>query len=292
MNPDAGPLEVESLEGVSIEVLHEAFSAAFSDYTEPFRMTAAMLQYMLERRGYDAALSFAAFSGDRLVGFILNGSGTWNGALTAYDTGTGVRPEYRGRGVASQIFDESLPVLRRHGVRQYLLEVIRTNTNAVRLYRKSGFTVSREFDYWTGQPGAVRLDRAGLPAEFETEKIWDPDWEALSRFWDFEPSWQNSVDSVMRKRDHITVLGVKHRGAVVAYACMEGHTGDLPQLATDPAYRRQGLATALVGRLLGTLQPPEFRVTNTYSAYEPMRVFLTGLGLNPGYGQFEMTLKL
>ena len=292
MNPDTGTMKVEPLDGVPLRVLHEAFSAAFSDYTEPFSMSAPMLQYMLERRGYDASLSFGAFADGCLVGFILNGLGEWGGVPTAYDTGTGVRRAFRGRGVASEIFDESLPVLRGRGVRQYLLEVIRTNENAVRLYRKSGFAVSREFDYWTASPGSIRLAKASLLNSFSIAEIHEPDWASVSRFWDFQPSWQNSVESVMRKRDHVTIMGVKHREAIVAYACMERHSGDLPQLAVDPAYRRRGLATALVGQLLKKLRPPEFRVTNTCSNDRPMRSFLTGLGLKPGCGQFEMTLQL
>lgn len=292
MSSGTGSKIIKILDGVSIEQIHEAFSSAFSDYTEPFSMSVPQLAYQLERRGYDATLSFGEFEDGRITGFILNGLGDWGGIATAYDAGTGVRPEYRGQGVATRIFDASLPVLRKHGIRQYLLEVIRTNTGAVNLYRKSGFTVSREFDYWTAEPGKVRHGTPGLPAGCSVGEIHSPDWRALSRFWDFEPSWQNSVDSVTRKLGHITILGAWHREAVVAYACMEKETGDLPHLAVHPAFRRQGLATTLTGQLLEMLRPPEFRVTNTCSNHQPMRAFLTGLGLKPGYGQFEMTLQL
>jgi ribosomal protein S18 acetylase RimI-like enzyme len=292
MNSNSGSMKISILIGVCTKVIHEAFASAFSDYTEPFTMSVSQLQYQLERRGYDPALSFGAFVDGRMVGFILNGSGEWNGVPTAYDTGTGVRPDFRGQGVATKIFDASLPVLRESAIHQYLLEVIRTNSNAVNLYRKSGFTVSREFDYWTAAPGKVRLESPGLHEDICIGEIDCPDWGLYAEFRDFEPSWQNSVDSIMRKCDHMTVLEARHQGKVVAYACMEQATGDLPLLAVHPGFRRQGIATALIRRLLDMLHPPELRVTNTCSEHEPTRAFLRGLGLDQGYGQYEMIRQL
>ena len=84
---------------------------------------------MIERRGFNLDLSFGAFNKDQLVGFTLNGIGDWNGKLTAYDTGTGIIKEFRKKGVATKLFNESLPTLRENNISQYLLEVIRTNTS-------------------------------------------------------------------------------------------------------------------------------------------------------------------
>lgn len=44
-----------------------------SDYAEPFEKTRSELMYLLQRRGYEPEVSFGAFSGDRLVSFVLNG---------------------------------------------------------------------------------------------------------------------------------------------------------------------------------------------------------------------------
>jgi ribosomal protein S18 acetylase RimI-like enzyme len=80
------------------------------------QITPDELRTMLRRRGFDPALSFAAFDGC-IMGFTLNGTGTFGGVPTAYDTGTGTLPEYRGRGLATQIFETSLPHLRAAGGR-------------------------------------------------------------------------------------------------------------------------------------------------------------------------------
>ncbi len=146
-------MEICSLAHTGFDELAAAFGAAFAGYE--VRITADELRRMLRRRGFDPALSFAAFdSGGRIAGFTLNGVGTFGGGnahtgvRTAYDTGTGTLPEWRGRGLAGRVFEASLPHLRAAGVERYLLEVLQHNTAAVGLYRRLGFEVSREFNYF------------------------------------------------------------------------------------------------------------------------------------------------
>lgn len=150
-------IAIKPLSDTSIELIHQAFKNAFSDYVEPFTFTKRQLQYMIERRGCNLNLSFGAFDGSNLVGFTLNGIGDWNGKLTAYDTGTGVIKEYRKRGIATQIFDESLPILKANNIKQYLLEVIVSNTSAHDLYKKAGFTVVRNFNYYISEKIRLKL---------------------------------------------------------------------------------------------------------------------------------------
>ncbi|MCD8073384.1 MAG: GNAT family N-acetyltransferase, partial [Alistipes sp.] len=87
-------MEIKSLASVSFEAIFEAFSSAFSDYEMQLRKVE--LAAMLRRRGFDPGLSFAAFDGDAITAFTLNGIGWFDGKYTAYDTGTGTLPQYRG----------------------------------------------------------------------------------------------------------------------------------------------------------------------------------------------------
>ena len=285
-------MKIRSLAGVPFAQIHRAFEAAFSDYIEDVSLSSRQLQGVLERRGFSSELSFGAFEAGEIVGFIVNGIGTWNGIPTAYDCGTGVIKEFRQQGIASRIFDQSLPVLRQKGISQYLLEVIKTNHGAVELYRKSGFSVSREFDYWVSAAGALAVPPVALPPGMSIKPMETPDWNELATFWDYQPSWQNSVDSVSRRLDDMTLLGVYRQDAVVAYACMENESGDLPQLAVQPDFRRSGLATALIDQLLSRVDPPDLRVINSCANSMPMKHFLLNLGMDPGHGQYEMILKL
>lgn len=285
-------MKIRSLENVPIKVIHRAFTRAFSDYVEPFKLTVGQLQHSLQRRGFNESLSFAAFSEGEIVGFTLNGSGQWNGRATAYDAGTGVQKSHRKQGIASQIFEASLPVLKAHGVSQYLLEVIKVNTKAVELYRKFGFSITREFDYWACPADALEFHSGPLPESISIRPLEDPGWRTLRSFWDFRPSWQNSVDSMRRVQSSITMLGAFQRDVPVAYICMEEGTGDIPQLAVHPEFRHQGLAMALLGRVTRLLDPREIRFTNTCLDSQPTRNFLLSLGLEPGHGQYEMILEI
>ena len=106
-------MEIKSLEKTDFNTLFRAFGRAFADYE--VQLNAEQLRAMLTRRGFDPALSFAAFDGAQIAAFTLNGIGNFNGVPTAYDTGTGTLKEYRGTGLATEIFRHSMPHLRRAG---------------------------------------------------------------------------------------------------------------------------------------------------------------------------------
>lgn len=100
---------IHSLESVSFKDLYAAFSSAFKDYD--FSLNADELRRMLDRRGYNPQLSFGAFFEGRLISFVFNGTGMYNNILTAYDTGTGTVPSFRGLHLTQKIFTFSLECL-------------------------------------------------------------------------------------------------------------------------------------------------------------------------------------
>ena len=143
-------MEIKSLEKTDFDTLFRAFGRAFADYE--VQLNAEQLRAMLTRRGFDPALSFAAFDGAQIAAFTLNGIGNFNGVPTAYDTGTGTLKEYRGTGLATEIFRHSMPHLRRGGVGQYLLEGLQHNT---------GIWGSRRFGSSTISAGRTRKSPTG-----------------------------------------------------------------------------------------------------------------------------------
>ena len=96
-------MEIKSLSNISFDELFGAFEQAFADYE--IQLNKAELMTMLKRRGFNPELSFAVFDGDKIVSFTCNGIGDFNGTPTAYDTGTGTLKDYRGRGLATRIFE-------------------------------------------------------------------------------------------------------------------------------------------------------------------------------------------
>ena len=124
--------------------LFHAFSMAFSDYVIPFALTETQFRNHLNLNAVDLCRSVGCFEGDAMIGFSLNGFGEWDGKRTVYDAGTGVIPSYRRRGVSHRMFRYLLPYFKKSGFQNFLLEVITTNTAAVRLYEGLGFQSRRD----------------------------------------------------------------------------------------------------------------------------------------------------
>jgi ribosomal protein S18 acetylase RimI-like enzyme len=291
-------LEIKSLTHTGFETLAGAFGAAFGEYE--VQITPDELRTMLRRRGFDPALSFAAFDdAGRIAGFTLNGIGTFGGGNahcgvpTAYDTGTGTLREYRGRGLATQIFEASLPHLRTAGVGQYLLEVLQHNTAAVSVYRKLGFEVSREFNYYRAEMGDVRLGNprgnACTIRETETAALR----ETASEFWDFTPSWQNSFEAVERSPEDFTTLGAYDGDRLVGYVIFEPGAGDITQIAVSKIHRRQGIGSALLGEMLRQNRASGVKCINTeIGRDEALATFLQAQSIALAGKQFEMIKRL
>jgi ribosomal protein S18 acetylase RimI-like enzyme len=247
---------------------------------------------MARRRGMVPEVSVGAFHGDRLVGFVLNGLREWGGRQTAYDTGSGVVPDFRKMGATTGMFGTTLEVLRERGVEQYLLEVIKENDPAGDLYRKQGFEVVRGLNCYLAPIEA--LDTAPVPEGVVITPL--PvdalGWDLLRTFWDFEPSWQNSVDSVVAVPETLSALAAMAEGQVVGYGIVEPRTGDLPQLAVDPDWRGRGIGRALLSGLAGLTEAENLVVLNVEETCEAANAFAEAVGLAPYTAQYEMLMEL
>ncbi len=137
---------IKPLNNISFSSIFSAFDRAFEEYE--MQLNKDELNTLLRRRGFVPELSFGAFENEKLIAFTLNGIGFYNNIKTAYDTGTGTLKEYRGQGLATKIFNHSIPFLKKANVTQYLLEVLQHNSKAVSVYKNLGFEISREFNYF------------------------------------------------------------------------------------------------------------------------------------------------
>lgn len=283
-------IKIKSLAGSNLDTLFEAFSMAFVDYN--IQLNKAELEKMLNRRGFVAELSFGAFDNDRLVSFTFNGIGMYNGLKTAYDTGTGTLKDYRGQGLASRIFTESIPSLVSAGVKQYLLEVLQDNNSAVSVYTKQGFEVVREFNYFVQEMTAVRLYSRIIASDYLLREISFSDIIGVEDWWDFSPSWQNSFEAISRKASDFTAFGAFCNSKLVGYVILEPSSGDITQIAVDKNHRRNGVATAILGRMLERNTHSSIKLINSDIACESVTKFMETNGIPISGKQFEMIKAL
>ncbi len=281
---------IKSLDTLSFGSLFIAFNEAFRDYE--IQVNSEELSVMLSRRGFVPSLSFGLFDDDKLIAFTLNGIGEFNSRKTAYDTGTGTIKEYRGRGLASKIFTDSLPFLKEAGVSQYLLEVLQHNTSAVSVYRKLGFAVSREFNYFTQPGSSVSIPPKILPSAYRIGEACIEQRSEFSGFWDFTPSWQNGFEAILRRKEDFKILGAYKGQQIVGYCIFEPTSGDVTQIAIDKKHRRLGLASALLSEALKYNRHTSVKVINTEISCGNMTAFLNSCGIPLKGKQFEMIKKL
>lgn len=280
----------KTLENTKIEILHEAFLSAFSDYQVKMDLPFWKFQQMLQRRGYVSEISIGAFKNQVLVGFVLNGFRNWNGKLTVYDTGTGVIGEYRKQGITSNMLLNIREVLKEKEAEQYLLEVIQTNTSAVQLYKKQGFQIIRNLACF--QLDKNKYNPMTTCKVEHVGKIDPTNWKRLKEIWDFKPSWQNSIDSINAAPDTFIYSIVRFDDMVVGYGIIDKKTGDIPQIAVNKNYRRKGIARSIVTDLLKNTESYKVGVLNVDDQSKSTKDFLLVLGFEYVVGQYEMVLKL
>lgn len=255
---------IRTLTHDDFEALYTAFTAAFNDYVVPFAITREQLAEMIARRGWVPELSVGVFEGGELVAFTVNCvEGT-----RAYDSGTGVVPAHRRRGLGREVTERSFALLRER-CSEYVLEVIDVNTRAVELYKATGFEVTRGLQCWGY---ALR----GETAEFESGGVAS----ALHR--DVAPAWQNSDRSIARARaEHVTI------GDERGYAIVFPGNGDLAQLAVRRDARRQGVGTRLLRAAAARAGKP-LRIMNVDERDAGIAAFLEHNGATRTVRQLEM----
>ena len=280
-------MEIRFLDGIQLTVLHQAFLRAFSDYIIPMQITLQQFEDLVTRRGVDWSLSIGAFESGELIGFNLNAIDTYEGVLSIYDSGTGTVPEFRRRGIAKTLFEQSLPRFMDRGAKQYVLEVFEENTSAVGLYQKIGFRTVRMLE-------SFRRDIQSLIARKSTLKVReiDPDWNVFQQFWDWNPTWQNSIASIRRSKMERIVLGVFDNQELAGYAIVFPASGDISQFSIRQSQRRKGAATKLLNSVQNYAPDAKLRMINVYTEDRAMIRFLSNQGFAPIGTQLEMKLDL
>lgn len=281
-------MEIRNLKYTDFETLFHGFENAFADYEIHFEKEE--VRSMLKRRGYNSQLSFAAFDNGEIVAFTLNGTGTFNGVPTAYDTGTGTVKQYRGQSIAGKIFTHSLPFLKESGICQYLLEVLQNNQKAIGVYRRMGFEVTREFDCF--RQTIEHINNRKVNTDCVIESIDTNSIKQAQHYCDFRPSWQNNFESIERGISELTCLGAFLNGKMAGYCVFDIGTGDLTQIAVLSEYRRKGIASRLLQEAITSMKTDFIKILNISSDNPTMPVFLQSKNIPLASKQYEMILPL
>ncbi len=179
-------MNASTLNHTTIDEVIAAFLLAFEGYYVKMPTDYDYYKTRWKAAGVDLGRSYGMFDGDQLVAFIIHAVDERAGQLTAFNTGTGVLPAYRGRRLVKALYQYALPDLKQHGFEHSSLEVITKNEKAIRAYQSVGFTISRHYKCFAGK---VKTD-VNEPFELHEKALATVNWDALPNqafySWDFQ----------------------------------------------------------------------------------------------------------
>ena len=87
---------VKNLEKIEFDIIVDCFLKSFENYYVKLPTDKNYYKNRWRLAKVDYALSYGMFDDEKLVGFIISAIDKRNGEKIAFNTGTGVLPEYRG----------------------------------------------------------------------------------------------------------------------------------------------------------------------------------------------------
>lgn len=231
------------------EALHQAFSAAFSDYLiGPFQLSVSQWPRFLARQGAQLALSRAALRGGKVISFAFVAPrpelGSWRLAAM------GSVPEARGSGAAAALLDDFVQRAAEAGMQRVELECFARNERALRLYEGRGFQRVHELHGYARAAGESRRPAAPAAAGLAVALQDAFDWlDAASRARGDLPL---QVTAASLREQPVPLMAWRRGSAQMVFADAGGETaaGELTVLSLvdlDPAQRD---AEALLAALL------------------------------------------
>lgn len=154
---------VKHLGDTDFDVIMECFLCAFENYFVKMPTDYNYYKQRWKAAKVDLNLSYGMFDEDRLIGFIINAIDERRGHRIAFNTGTGVIPEYRGQKIVKRIYEHAIPELKQKRISKCELEVIIENEKAVRAYQGIGFEICKNFKCFGGElnveENAVQIEK-------------------------------------------------------------------------------------------------------------------------------------
>jgi ribosomal protein S18 acetylase RimI-like enzyme len=278
-------MEIKSLENIEISELVTVFNQSFSDYIIPLEITKEQLENKIKSDNIKLDFSVGAFEKNRLIGFILHGLNFVNGNKITYNAGTGVIPEKRGNKITFKLLEHIIPKLKEQNVTKIKLEVITENEIAFRTYKKIGFEIIRELNCYKGQI------KSKIESKFKILPLKNYDWELLKSFWDWDPTWQNSISSVENTNYLNVAIGAFDSNSLIGYLIYNPNSNRIQQFAVNKEHRNQGVGKQLF-QYISRDNEKDFSTINIETNSLNTNAFLLSLGLEVYIKQYEMELKL
>lgn len=214
------------LRDISNNEIMECVNLAFSDYAIPIHFIGDTFQNFLKASDIDKSLSFCAYSENTMVGFILNSSSFYQGERVVFDAGTGVIPDFRGKGVFSSLYTFAEQELLKCGIRKYYLEVLQENERAKVLYERQGFSVAREFSVMQ----FMGISEKDSSQHVQSAPLIEFDFSTVKHLTLVNPSYEHSYHIIKKSANFYRVFYTKDERDITAFCIYNTNDGRVIEL--------------------------------------------------------------
>ena len=226
------PFNIRSLQEKDVPQMYRAFKSAFLNYPVPFELSEEHFRKkFIEKLRINFVHSAGAFGQgqDALKAFVFTSISKYEGLLTAYNGGTGVIPEYRGKGITKQLFEYLIPRFKNEQIGQCILEVLMDNHHAIEVYQQIGFSISRNFKCYKLNPGnSVSMKEN---SDIKILRVQSPDWKMYTKFFDYLPCYLDSREMIEMNLGNEIVIEASLGNLTVGYAIFQNNSGRISQIA-------------------------------------------------------------
>jgi ribosomal protein S18 acetylase RimI-like enzyme len=275
-------MQIHNLQNTTIEEIAACFNKAFEHYFVPLKLDMQQLCDKIKSENILLEHSIGVTINNELAGFILIGIDV--DSKVAYNSGTGIIPEYRGQRLTEKMYASLLPQLKKTGIQHHLLDVICENQKALKIYQNLGYSILRKVICYKGKVSEYngyryQIEAIGLPAENE-----------LKQFWNHKPTYQNSLFCIKNNPEKHVVFGAFNLENLIGYIIFDKNTLRIKQFGIDKAFRNKGLGHLLFYQV--QMQQPETDIVliNIDENDLETNKFLRNIGFNKLIEQYEMML--
>ncbi|CAN5155267.1 hypothetical protein BH23BAC1_BH23BAC1_45320 [soil metagenome] len=288
---DKEKIIIRALSPNDIPVMYEAFLLAFSDYAVNFNLSyEQFVNKFIHKLQINFRLSAGAFFGEQLIGFLFTSLGNYQNEYLAYNGGTGVIPEFRGRELTKRMYQYLLPGLLDEKVQKCCLEVITSNINAVKAYMSIGFRRTKLFHCFKLLPAQNQDLRS-----FSYNNIYpvaNLDWNVVKTFADVSPSFLDSFDVLPGRLKNEKIIVSTENQQILGYAIYQPEIGRISQLAVKKEFRRKRIGTSLMAYIYDDSNEKNLTAINVQAEAKDLISYFKFLKFENQVDQYEMRLSL
>ena len=284
---------IKALRPKDLTEMYITFLDAFSDYEVPFKLTKEQfVRKFVQKLKIDFSLSAGAYNYDgSLAGFIFTAVNYYEGQLTAYNGGTGVRPRYRGFKLTTQMYDYLRPLFIDKNIKQCVLEVLTTNERAIRAYEGIGFKKTKYFKCYVLNVENPEF-RNKASESVEIMQVHSPNWTLYEQYCDYQPSFLDSSRMITDNLANEIIIEAREDDQCIGFAIYQSNFGRISQIGIHPSYRRRGIGSQLIQYIHQSSTIKKLTIINVNNEATVTKAFFESLQFENQLDQYEMILTL